>query len=163
MPASGRLSTATRARERSGVSGCSDGCAGGQSWVRSSGASAGEDGTWGTDTMTFQDDELSYALGKQGGTRPLMPDCKSCPPCFVVLWNAILQEKARKGVWCSGAVCWSGWRGSGPCCSTSPLHLSPHYKTSCCSALRPACCCQVALFSGEKHLRRKAKDGVAFP
>merc|ERR1719253_369479 len=26
-------------------------------------------GTWGTDTMTFQDDELSYALGKQGGTR----------------------------------------------------------------------------------------------
>lgn len=28
-----------------------------------------EDGTWGTDTMQFQDDELSYALGKQGGTR----------------------------------------------------------------------------------------------
>jgi len=26
-------------------------------------------GTWGTDTMTFRDDELSYALGKQGGTR----------------------------------------------------------------------------------------------
>merc|ERR1719454_839520 len=26
-------------------------------------------GTWGTDTMTFEDDELSYALGKQGGTR----------------------------------------------------------------------------------------------
>merc|ERR1719343_1149205 len=26
-------------------------------------------GTWGTDTMQFQDDELSYALGKQGGTR----------------------------------------------------------------------------------------------
>jgi len=26
-------------------------------------------GTWGTETMTFQDDELSYALGKQGGTR----------------------------------------------------------------------------------------------
>merc|ERR1719210_753897 len=26
-------------------------------------------GTWGTDTMTFQDDELSYALGKQGSTR----------------------------------------------------------------------------------------------
>merc|ERR1719320_31553 len=26
-------------------------------------------GTWGTDTMTFKDDELSYALGKQGGTR----------------------------------------------------------------------------------------------
>lgn len=26
-------------------------------------------GTWSTDTMTFQDDELSYALGKQGGTR----------------------------------------------------------------------------------------------
>mmetsp|Transcript_10193 Transcript_10193/g.31701 ORF Transcript_10193/g.31701 Transcript_10193/m.31701 type:complete len:619 (-) Transcript_10193:148-2004(-) len=30
---------------------------------------ADESGTWGTDTMTFQDDELSYALGKQGGTR----------------------------------------------------------------------------------------------
>jgi len=28
-----------------------------------------ESETWGTDTMTFQDDELSYALGKQGGTR----------------------------------------------------------------------------------------------
>ena len=28
-----------------------------------------QDGTWGSDTMTFQDDELSYALGKQGGTR----------------------------------------------------------------------------------------------
>lgn len=28
-----------------------------------------EGGTWGSDTMTFQDDELSYALGKQGGTR----------------------------------------------------------------------------------------------
>lgn len=26
-------------------------------------------GTWGTDTMIFRDDELSYALGKQGGTR----------------------------------------------------------------------------------------------
>lgn len=28
-----------------------------------------ETGSWGTDTTTFQDDELSYALGKQGGTR----------------------------------------------------------------------------------------------
>lgn len=28
-----------------------------------------ETGTWGTDTMMFQDDELSYALGKQGATR----------------------------------------------------------------------------------------------
>ena len=28
-----------------------------------------ESGTWGTDTMTVQDDELSYALGKQGVTR----------------------------------------------------------------------------------------------
>lgn len=28
-----------------------------------------ETGTWGTDSMTFKDDELSYALGKQGGTR----------------------------------------------------------------------------------------------
>mmetsp|Transcript_52408 Transcript_52408/g.114369 ORF Transcript_52408/g.114369 Transcript_52408/m.114369 type:complete len:596 (-) Transcript_52408:36-1823(-) len=28
-----------------------------------------ETGTWSTDTMQFQDDELSYALGKQGGTR----------------------------------------------------------------------------------------------
>eukprot|EP00929_Paragymnodinium_shiwhaense_P088675 TRINITY_DN489_c0_g1_i1.p1 TRINITY_DN489_c0_g1~~TRINITY_DN489_c0_g1_i1.p1 ORF type:complete len:243 (+),score=63.34 TRINITY_DN489_c0_g1_i1:98-826(+) len=27
-----------------------------------------ETGSWGTDTMTFQDDELSYALGKQGAT-----------------------------------------------------------------------------------------------
>ncbi|CAK0816057.1 unnamed protein product, partial [Prorocentrum cordatum] len=29
----------------------------------------GDDRTWGTDSMTFQDDELSYALGKQGSTR----------------------------------------------------------------------------------------------
>merc|ERR1719313_2462152 len=28
-----------------------------------------KEGNWGTDTMQFQDDELSYALGKQGGTR----------------------------------------------------------------------------------------------
>jgi len=28
-----------------------------------------DSGTWGTDTMVFQDDELSYALGKQGATR----------------------------------------------------------------------------------------------
>jgi len=28
-----------------------------------------ESGTWGSDSLTFQDDELSYALGKQGGTR----------------------------------------------------------------------------------------------
>jgi len=28
-----------------------------------------ESGTWGTDKMVFQDDELSYALGKQGATR----------------------------------------------------------------------------------------------
>eukprot|EP00439_Symbiodinium_sp_Y106_P052659 s3420_g7.t1 len=61
----------------------------------------GEDGTWGTDTMTFQDDELSYALGKQGGTRKKL-------------------EKA------SGAVV--------------------QYVG------------QVALFSGEKHLRKKAKE-----
>lgn len=27
------------------------------------------EGTWSTDIMEFQDDELSYALGKQGGTR----------------------------------------------------------------------------------------------
>lgn len=61
----------------------------------------GEDGTWGTDTMTFQDDELSYALGKQGGTRKKL-------------------ERA------SGAVV--------------------QYVG------------QVALFSGEKGLRRKAKE-----
>ena len=47
-----------------------------------------QDGTWGTDTMTFQDDELSYALGKQGGTRlgtleNLRSNCWSCWSC----WN----------------------------------------------------------------------------
>jgi len=35
-----------------------------------------ETGTWGSDTMTFQDDELSYALGKQGGTRKKL-ECSS--------------------------------------------------------------------------------------
>lgn len=60
-----------------------------------------ETGTWGTDTMTFQDDELSYALGKQGSTRKKL-------------------ERA------SGAV----------------VQYVGH----------------VALFSGTKHLRRKAKE-----
>ncbi|CAE8583204.1 unnamed protein product [Polarella glacialis] len=37
--------------------------------IRDEVVSRDKDGSWGTDTMTFQDDELSYALGKQGGTR----------------------------------------------------------------------------------------------
>jgi len=37
-----------------------------------------ESGTWGSDTMTFQDDELSYALGKQGGTRKKLERASQC-------------------------------------------------------------------------------------
>eukprot|EP00933_Yihiella_yeosuensis_P051393 TRINITY_DN4931_c2_g1_i1.p1 TRINITY_DN4931_c2_g1~~TRINITY_DN4931_c2_g1_i1.p1 ORF type:complete len:607 (-),score=93.18 TRINITY_DN4931_c2_g1_i1:55-1875(-) len=35
-------------------------------------------GTWATETMTFKDEELSYALGKQGGTRKKIERSSGC-------------------------------------------------------------------------------------
>eukprot|EP00933_Yihiella_yeosuensis_P036887 TRINITY_DN30706_c0_g1_i1.p1 TRINITY_DN30706_c0_g1~~TRINITY_DN30706_c0_g1_i1.p1 ORF type:complete len:619 (+),score=102.79 TRINITY_DN30706_c0_g1_i1:136-1992(+) len=37
-----------------------------------------ETGTWDTDTMEFKDEELSYALGKQGGTRKKLERASGC-------------------------------------------------------------------------------------
>jgi len=36
------------------------------------------DQSWGSDSMQFQDDELSYALGKQGGTRKKLERSSEC-------------------------------------------------------------------------------------
>lgn len=42
-----------------------------------------ETGTWDTDTLTFQNDELSYALGKQGGTRKKLERSSGCVVQYV--------------------------------------------------------------------------------
>jgi len=55
-------------------------------------------GTWGTDTMTFQDDELSYALGKQGGTRKKLERASQAIVQYVghvALFSGTRQERRR--------------------------------------------------------------------
>jgi len=55
-------------------------------------------GTWGTDTMTFQDDELSYALGKQGGTRKKLERASQAIVQYVghvALFSGIRAERRR--------------------------------------------------------------------
>mmetsp|Transcript_74087 Transcript_74087/g.192401 ORF Transcript_74087/g.192401 Transcript_74087/m.192401 type:complete len:626 (-) Transcript_74087:94-1971(-) len=57
-----------------------------------------ETGTWGTDSMTFQDDELSYALGKQGGTRKKMEASSGAIVQYVghvALFSGTRQERRR--------------------------------------------------------------------
>merc|ERR1719487_776235 len=57
-----------------------------------------DDGTWGTDTMTFQDDELSYALGKQGGTRKKLEKSSGAVVQYVghnALFSGTKQERRR--------------------------------------------------------------------
>eukprot|EP00448_Togula_jolla_P013969 CAMPEP_0170578654 /NCGR_PEP_ID=MMETSP0224-20130122/5570_1 /TAXON_ID=285029 /ORGANISM="Togula jolla, Strain CCCM 725" /LENGTH=655 /DNA_ID=CAMNT_0010901635 /DNA_START=68 /DNA_END=2036 /DNA_ORIENTATION=+ len=57
-----------------------------------------ETGTWGTDTMTFQDDELSYALGKQGGTRKKLERSSAAIVQYVgsvALFSGIKAERKR--------------------------------------------------------------------
>ena len=53
-----------------------------------------ETGTWATDTMTFQDDELSYALGKQGGTR-IAIGALSEKSFIVVSFEACIEPRLR--------------------------------------------------------------------
>lgn len=55
-------------------------------------------GSWGTDTMTFQDDELSYALGKQGGTRKKLEKSSSSIVQYVghvALFSGTKPERRR--------------------------------------------------------------------
>jgi len=55
-------------------------------------------GTWGTDTMTFQDDELSYALGKQGGTRKKLEKSSGAVVQYVghnALFSGTRSERKR--------------------------------------------------------------------
>jgi len=55
-------------------------------------------GTWGTDTMTFQDDELSYALGKQGGTRKKLERSSGAVVQYVghnALFSGTREERRR--------------------------------------------------------------------
>jgi hypothetical protein len=57
-----------------------------------------DSGTWGTDTMTFQDDELSYALGKQGGTRKKLERASGAIVQYVghvALFSGIKAERRR--------------------------------------------------------------------
>merc|ERR1719486_660238 len=55
-----------------------------------------ETGTWGTDTMTFQDDELSYALGKQGGTRKKIEKSSECIVQYVGHTALFSGSKAQR-------------------------------------------------------------------
>jgi len=57
-----------------------------------------ETGTWSTDTMQFQDDELSYALGKQGGTRKKIERSSGAVVQYVgqtALFSGTKQERRR--------------------------------------------------------------------
>ena len=69
--------------------------------------------------MTFQDDELSYALGKQGGTRSgsLVPPfhklhLSKTTKTFSMENHGnipeIAKEETRESLWCGGPVCWPG-------------------------------------------------------
>mmetsp|Transcript_36786 Transcript_36786/g.84716 ORF Transcript_36786/g.84716 Transcript_36786/m.84716 type:complete len:609 (-) Transcript_36786:69-1895(-) len=55
-------------------------------------------GTWGSDTMTFQDDELSYALGKQGATRKKLERSSEAVVQYVghnAIFSGIKAERRR--------------------------------------------------------------------
>lgn len=57
-----------------------------------------DSGTWGTDKMTFMDDELSYALGKQGGTRKKLERSSQCIVQYVghtALFSGSRPERKR--------------------------------------------------------------------
>lgn len=64
-----------------------------------------ESGTWGTDTMTFQDDEVSYALGKQGGTRKKLEKSSQAVVQYVghtAFFSGTREERRR-------AKCYMKW------------------------------------------------------
>lgn len=52
------------------------------------------DGDWGTSCLTFEDEELSYALGKQGATRKKLEQASECIVQYV--GNVALLSGYRK-------------------------------------------------------------------
>lgn len=88
-----------------------------------------ETGTWGTDTMTFQDDELSYALGKQGSTRKKLERASGCIVQYVghvALFSGKKQERRRAKDYMKwlfeqleGPVYVEGWEDRDDCCVVS--------------------------------------------
>mmetsp|Transcript_41832 Transcript_41832/g.95971 ORF Transcript_41832/g.95971 Transcript_41832/m.95971 type:complete len:639 (-) Transcript_41832:74-1990(-) len=85
-----------------------------------------ETGTWGTDTMTFQDDELSYALGKQGGTRKKLERSSGAVVQYVghsALFSGTKMERRRAKDYMKwlfgqleGPVYVEGWEERDDCC-----------------------------------------------
>lgn len=53
-------------------------------------------GTWDTETMQFKDDELSYALGKQGGTRKKLERSSGCVVQYVGHLAIFSGDKAAR-------------------------------------------------------------------
>lgn len=84
------------------------------------------EGTWSTDTMTFQDDELSYALGKQGGTRKKLERASGCIVQYVghtCLFSGTRAERRRAKDYMKwlfaqleGPVYVDGWEDRDDCC-----------------------------------------------
>ncbi|CAJ1362607.1 unnamed protein product [Effrenium voratum] len=84
------------------------------------------EGTWSTDTMTFQDDELSYALGKQGGTRKKLERASGCIVQYVghtALFSGTRTERRRAKDYMKwlfaqleGPVYVDGWEDRDDCC-----------------------------------------------
>jgi len=82
-------------------------------------------GTWGTETMTFQDDELSYALGKQGGTRKKLERSSGAIVQYVghvALFSGTREERKRAKEYMrwlfeqlEGPVYVDGWEGRDDC------------------------------------------------
>jgi len=84
------------------------------------------DGTWSTDSMTFQDDELSYALGKQGGTRKKLEKASGCIVQYVghtAFFSGTRPERRRAKDYMKwlfaqleGPVYVDGWEDRDDCC-----------------------------------------------
>jgi len=82
-------------------------------------------GTWGTETMTFQDDELSYALGKQVGTRKKLERSSGAIVQYVghvALFSGTREERKRAKEYMrwlfeqlEGPVYVDGWEGRDDC------------------------------------------------
>merc|ERR1711972_1005263 len=85
-----------------------------------------EGGTWGTDTMTFQDDELSYALGKQGATRKKLERASGAVVQYLghnALFSGTKLERKRAKEYMKwlfmqleGPVYVDGWEDRDDCC-----------------------------------------------
>jgi len=85
-----------------------------------------EEGTWGTDTMQFQDDELSYALGKQGNTRKKLERASGAVLQYVghtALFSGPRAERRRAKDYMKflfgqldGPVYVDGWEDRDDCC-----------------------------------------------